>query len=150
MFFYGYTDVNSTKREWKQNGHTKTSVHINFDENTTTAVQQEHFLANDQTDRDVIREMTAASIETSVVEGMMTLPNVRCGLDKATLHTTVIMVGEDVDLIVLLIGLAPPSINIIFMRSVPQKTETKLFSVKNTSTDFIRQDDPPSPQSLRV
>lgn len=134
VVFDGYTDVNSTKRaEQKRRGLTKTSVDINFHENTTITVQQEHFLANERNKTRLIdmliEKMMEASIETNVATGDADTTIVRCGLDKAVLHTTVI-VGEDVDLIVLLIGLAPPSTNIFFMKPGRQKTETKLFSVK--------------------
>jgi hypothetical protein len=138
VVFDGYTDVNSTKRaEQRRRGQTKTSVIINFHENTTIGtitVQQEHFLANERNKTRLIHilteKMTAAGIETSVATGDADSTIVKCALGKAVLHTTVTVVGEDVDLIVLLIGLAPPSGNIYFMKPGRQKKETKLFSAK--------------------
>ncbi|XP_061717004.1 uncharacterized protein LOC133524873 [Cydia pomonella] len=74
--------------------------------------------------------MTAAGIETTVATGDADGTIVRCGLDKAAVHPTVVIVGEDVDLIVLLMGLAPPNINVFFMKPGRGKVETKLFSVR--------------------
>lgn len=72
-------------------------------------------------------KVTAAGIETTVTIG----DAVRCGLDKAAVHPTVVIVGEDVDLIVLLMGLTQPNINVFFMKPERGKVETKLFSVDN-------------------
>lgn len=71
-------------------------------------------------------KVTAAGIETTVTIG----DAVRCGLDKAAVHPTVVIVGEDVDLIVLLMGLTQPNINVFFMKPERGKVETKLFSVR--------------------
>ncbi|CAK1580968.1 unnamed protein product [Parnassius mnemosyne] len=135
VVFDGYSDVNSTKRaEQKRRGLTRTSVDINCNENTIITVQQEHFLANENNKTRLIQflteKMTAAGIETTVATGDADGTIVSCGLDKAAVHPTVVIVGEDVDLIVLLMGLAPPNINVFFMKPGRGKVETKLFSVR--------------------
>ena len=135
VVFDGYGDDNSTKRaEQKRRALTKTSVDINFHESTTITVQQEHFLANERNKTMLIhllsKKMAAAGIETAVATGDADSTIVRCGLNKAAVHPTVAIVAEDVDLIVLLMGLAPPSINMYFMKPGRGNVETKLFSVR--------------------
>lgn len=135
VVFDGYSDIDSTKRaEQKRRGITKTSVDINFHESTAITVQQEHFLANERNKTRLIHllseKMRAAGIETTVATGDADGTIVRCGLDKAAVHPTVVIVGEDVDLIVLLIGLAPQSINMYFMKPGRGNVENKLFSVR--------------------
>ncbi|KAG5870049.1 hypothetical protein JTB14_004233 [Gonioctena quinquepunctata] len=61
-------------------------------------------------------KITAAGIETAVTTWDADGTIVRCGLHRAAVHPTVGIVGEDVDLIILLEGLAPPSINMYFMK----------------------------------
>ncbi|CAK1586839.1 unnamed protein product [Parnassius mnemosyne] len=135
VVFDGYSDVNSKKRsEQKRRGLTKTSVDIICNENTIITVQQEHFLANEKNKTRLIlfltEKMTAAGIEITVATGDADGTIVRCELDKAAVHPTVVIVGEDVDLIVLFMGLAPPNINLFFMKPGRGKVETKLFSVR--------------------
>ncbi|CAH2107198.1 unnamed protein product [Euphydryas editha] len=96
----GYSDVNSTKRaEQKRRGLTKTSVDINCNKNTIFTVQKEHFLANEKNKTRLIRflaeKMTAAGIETTVAAGDADSTIVRWGLDKAAVHLTVVIIGED-------------------------------------------------------
>ncbi|CAH2105568.1 unnamed protein product [Euphydryas editha] len=74
--------------------------------------------------------MTAREIETTVAAGDDDGTIVRCGLDKAAVHPTVVIVGEDVDLAVLLVRFAPPIINVLFMKPGRGHVETKLFSVR--------------------
>jgi hypothetical protein len=74
--------------------------------------------------------MTAARIENIFATGDAEGTIVRCGLDKAVVHPTVVIVGEDFDLLVLLLGLAPPNINVFFLKPGRGKVETKLFSVQ--------------------
>lgn len=69
--------------------------------------------------------MTAAVIETTVATGDADGTIVRCGLDKAAVHPTVVIVGENVDLVVLLIELAMPNDNVFFMKPGRGKVETK-------------------------
>ncbi len=135
VVFDGYDDVNSTKRaEQKRRGLSKTSVDINCNENTIITVQQEHFLANERNKTRLIQflteKMRAARIETTAATGDADGTIVRCGLDKAAIHPTVVIVGEDIDLVVLLIGLAPPNTNVFFLKPGRGKVETKLYSVR--------------------
>ncbi|GBM65698.1 hypothetical protein AVEN_87121-1 [Araneus ventricosus] len=74
--------------------------------------------------------MAAKGIETRIAKGDTDTYTVRCRLDKATSHTTATITGQDVDLVVLLIALAPPESNIYFMKSGKGKVGAKLFSTR--------------------
>ncbi|GBM08136.1 hypothetical protein AVEN_214467-1 [Araneus ventricosus] len=69
----------------------------------------------------------------------------RCGLEKAISQPVVVITGQDVDLVVLLIALAPPESNIYFMKSGKRKVVAKLFSTKKApKRTFSSPNHPPS------
>ncbi|KAJ8889438.1 hypothetical protein PR048_008937 [Dryococelus australis] len=76
-------------------------------------VQQENFLANEKNKTELIgsliETLTARGIEASTATGDTDGSIVRCGLNKVTSHSSVVVIGEDVDLLVLLIALTPPA-----------------------------------------
>lgn len=134
VIFYGYGDVNSTKREeQKRRGSTKASVDINFHDNMNVTIKQEHFLSNERNKTKLIQllaeKMIGRGIEARIATGDADSVIVRCALEKATTHQTVLIIGEDVDLIVLLIALASPENNIYFLKPGKGNVEAKLFSV---------------------
>ncbi|GBM41004.1 hypothetical protein AVEN_237132-1 [Araneus ventricosus] len=70
---------------------------------------------------------------------------VRCGLEKATSHPSVAIVDEDVDLIMILIALAPEESDIYFMKPGKGKVEAKIFSTrKQAKRIFFCPNHPPS------
>ncbi|GBN03383.1 hypothetical protein AVEN_6112-1 [Araneus ventricosus] len=110
------------------------SVDINFEETMTVKVQHEHFLANGRNNIRLIQllrqKMTSKGIETRVAKGDADTYIVRCGLEKPTSHPTVAIIGEDVDLIVILIALAPAESDMYFMKPGKGKVEAKIFSTR--------------------
>ncbi|GBO05829.1 hypothetical protein AVEN_221065-1 [Araneus ventricosus] len=74
--------------------------------------------------------MAFKGIDTTVATGDAETCIVRCGLEKAISHPIVVITGKDVDLVVLLIALAPPESSIYFMKSGKRKVEAKLFSTR--------------------
>lgn len=131
VVFDGYTDVNSTKRaEQKRKG--KKSADINFELHMKVTVQQDQFLSNENNKTRLInllsQQMIDAGIEIQVAAGDADTSIVRCAIDKAPLHRTVAVVGEDVDLLVLLIALSPATNNIFFIKPGRGKAETQIFS----------------------
>ncbi|GBN99696.1 hypothetical protein AVEN_194702-1 [Araneus ventricosus] len=62
---------------------------------------------------------------------------VRCGLEKEISHPVVAVTGQDVELLVLLIALAPPESDIHFMKSGERKVEAKLFSTESSKKNFL-------------
>ncbi|GBN57077.1 hypothetical protein AVEN_244561-1 [Araneus ventricosus] len=124
------------------------SVDINFEETMTVTVQQEHFLANGRSKTRLIQllrqKMTSKGIETRVAKGDADTYIVRCGLEKATSHPTVAIIGEDVDLMMILIVLAPAESDIYFMKPGKGKFEAKIFSTRKLKRTFFCPNHPPS------
>ncbi|KAJ8872800.1 hypothetical protein PR048_026416 [Dryococelus australis] len=59
----------------------------------------------------LVETLTTRGIEVSTATGDTDGSIVRCGLNKVTSHSSVVVIGEDVDLIVLLTALTPPHRN---------------------------------------
>ncbi|KAJ8890034.1 hypothetical protein PR048_009540 [Dryococelus australis] len=78
--------------------------------------QQENFLANVMNKTKLIEllveTLTVRGIEASSATGDTDDSIVRCGLNKVTSHSSVVVIGEDVDLLVLLTVLTPPERNV--------------------------------------
>ncbi|KAJ8874720.1 hypothetical protein PR048_025586 [Dryococelus australis] len=66
---------------------------------------------------ELLVEKTARRIEASTATGNTDGSIVRCGLNKVTSHSSVVVTGEDVDLLVLLTALAPPDRNEAWKRN---------------------------------
>ena len=135
VIFYGYDDVDSTKRqEQKRRRSTKTSVDINFHDNMNVTIQQEHFLSNEKNKTRLIQllteKMVMRGIEARIANGDADSVIVRCASEKAVSHQTVIIIGEDVDLVVLLIALASAENDIYFLKPGKGNVEAKLFSTR--------------------
>ncbi|GBM94661.1 hypothetical protein AVEN_43893-1 [Araneus ventricosus] len=80
--------------------------------------------------------MAAEGIEMRVATGDSDTYIVRCGLEKAILHPFVVITGQNVDLVVLPIALAPPESNIYFMKSDKRKVEAKLFPTRKLQKEL--------------
>ncbi|GBN06971.1 hypothetical protein AVEN_96756-1 [Araneus ventricosus] len=124
------------------------SVDINFEETVTVTVQQEHFLANGRNRTRLIQllrqKMNSKGIETRVAKGDADIYIVRCGLEKAISHPTVAIIGEDVDLIMILISLAPAESDIYFMKPGKGRPKLKYFQQESFKKNFLL----PKPSSL--
>ncbi|KAJ8876013.1 hypothetical protein PR048_023921 [Dryococelus australis] len=64
----------------------------------------------------LVETLTARGIEASIAAGDADGSIVRCSLNKVTSHSSVVVIGEDVDLLVLLTALTPPDRNVYFMK----------------------------------
>ncbi|KAJ8865980.1 hypothetical protein PR048_033504 [Dryococelus australis] len=133
-FLMGYEDVKSTKRaEQKRRGTSKTSVDVNFSENMLVTAQQS-FLTNEKNNNKLIElsveTLTARGIEVSTATGDIDGSIVRRGLNKVTSHSSVVVIGEDVDLIVLLTALTPPGRKVYFMKPGRGNIEDKVYSTR--------------------
>ncbi|GBM75070.1 hypothetical protein AVEN_32398-1 [Araneus ventricosus] len=80
--------------------------------------------------------MTSKGIETRVAKGDVDAYIVRCGLEKAISHPTVAIRGEGVDLIMILISLAPAESDIYFMKPGKGKVEGKIFSTRKLQKEL--------------
>ena len=134
VVFDGYADtVNSTKRaEQQRRSTTMTSVYIDFTEGMPVTVQQEHFLGNEKNKAKFIsmlsHKMITEGIEVRQAEADADTKIVSCGVEKAAFNENVAVIGEDVDLLVLLTALAPPESNILFVKPGRGKVESRMYS----------------------
>ncbi|KAJ8866255.1 hypothetical protein PR048_032098 [Dryococelus australis] len=98
----------------------------NFDENMLATVQQENFLANENNKTKLIEllveTLTARRIEASTATGDVDSSIVRCGLNKVTSYSVVVVIG-DVDMLILLTALTPPDRNDI--QAIKASTDTQ-------------------------
>ncbi|KAJ8878972.1 hypothetical protein PR048_019576 [Dryococelus australis] len=106
--------------------HLLTSVDVNFDGNMLATVQQENFLANEKNKTKLsellVETLTSRGIEASTATGDTYGSTVRSGLNKVTSHLSVVVIGEDVDLLILLTALVPPDRNVHFMKPLTSST----------------------------
>ncbi|KAJ8892514.1 hypothetical protein PR048_005095 [Dryococelus australis] len=88
--------------QWRS-GTSKTSVDVKFYENMLATVQQENFLANENNKIKLIEllveTLTAREIEVSTATGDTDGSITRCGLNKVTSHSSVVVIVDDVDLL---------------------------------------------------
>ncbi|GBO26215.1 hypothetical protein AVEN_221421-1 [Araneus ventricosus] len=82
------------------------------------------------------QKKSAEGIETTIATGDADTYIVRCALEKSISHLIVAITGQEVDLVVLLIVLAPPESNIYFMKPGKRKVEVKLFSTRKLQKEL--------------
>lgn len=125
IIFDGYPDdesestksVERSRRQLKNVGR-----EIAFDSNTTISVSQKQFLSNEKNKMRVIEKISsslnAAGFRTKIAEEDADRLIVVTAIENARLDsdTTVIIVGEDIDLLVILSQLAQNSNNIFFVK----------------------------------
>ncbi|GBL77341.1 hypothetical protein AVEN_41765-1 [Araneus ventricosus] len=80
--------------------------------------------------------MAAKGIETRVATEDADTYIVRFGLEKAISRPIVAITRQDVDVVVLLIALAPPESNIYFIKPDKGKVEAKLFSTRKLEKEL--------------
>ncbi|GBN04379.1 hypothetical protein AVEN_121519-1, partial [Araneus ventricosus] len=80
--------------------------------------------------------MASEGIEARVVTGDSDTYIVICGFKKAISHPIVAITGQNVDLVALLIALAPPESNIYFMKFSKRKVEAKFFSTRKLQKEL--------------
>ncbi|KAJ8897790.1 hypothetical protein PR048_003140 [Dryococelus australis] len=93
-------------------------------------VQQESFLANEKNktklNKLLVETLTARGIEASTTAGNTDGSFIRCGLNKVISHSSVVVIGKDVDLLVLLKTHTPPDRNVYFMKPGRGNIEDKV------------------------
>ena len=117
IVFDGYDEnATSTKSAERQRRYlSKDSADIIFSENTTVSIGQEKFLSNEKKKSRLIAVLSEAfekeSFPVKMSKGDADTLIVSTGIEKSMTGQTVV-VGEDVDLLVLLIAYAQPSCDI--------------------------------------
>lgn len=136
IVFDGYPDdasMKSTKTAERLRRKTKLSAaNVAFDETMTATMSKEHFLSNDNNKRRLI-SMLRGKLES---EGFLVKVAVEdadrlivtTAIDIAQTSESVVIVGEDTDLIILLTALAPSSPHIVLMRPGKGASKNTLYS----------------------
>lgn len=134
VVFDGYSNVvNSTKgAEHHRRYKMKKSVDMHFDINTKLMIKQDLFLSNDSNKFQLITMLRAKFSENNIEcyesTGDADSLIVKTAIDKSSSGSNVVIIGEDVDLMVLLTALTPTDQEILFMKPSHGKVETKIFS----------------------
>lgn len=136
VVFDGYGDANNIKRaEQKRRRLPKPSISIHFDETTSCTIQQENFLSNEFNKTRLInflaKKIEAQGLIAVVATGDADTKIVSCGSQAANQHQTVTVIGEDIDLLVLLIALIPPEKEMYFFKPSRGKVESRWHNVAN-------------------
>ncbi|KAJ8885164.1 hypothetical protein PR048_011360 [Dryococelus australis] len=102
---------------------------------------QEKFLANEKNKTKLIEllveMLTAKGIEASTAIGDADGSIIRCSLNKVTFYSSLVVIGEDVDLLVLLTALTLPDRNVYFMKLGRGNIEDKCFLKMPNETKTI-------------
>ncbi|KAJ8898538.1 hypothetical protein PR048_003898 [Dryococelus australis] len=98
------------------------------------SVLQENFFSNENKTTKLIEllveTLNARRIEAHTATGYSDGRIVRCGLNKVTSHSSEVVIGENVDLLVLLPALTPPDRNVYFMKPGRGNIEDKVYSTR--------------------
>ncbi|KAJ8886881.1 hypothetical protein PR048_013093 [Dryococelus australis] len=78
----------------------------------------------------LVETLTARRIEASTAAGDAVGSIERCGLNKVTSHSSVVVIGEDVDLLVLLTALTPPNRNAYVMNPGRGNIEDNVYPTR--------------------
>lgn len=108
------------------------SMEIIFNETMQSTVNQEVFLANEQNKTRLIH-MLSSKFEKSNITVNQALDDadtliVNTAIDLSLTNETVILVGDDIDLLIILTGLAPTTNNIFFMKLGKGTIERRIYS----------------------
>lgn len=131
---YSVNTGNTKQAEQQRRGLTHTCADVHFDENMTATVAQEKFLANSKNKERLITMLA----EKMTNEGYMTKQAVddadsliiQTAIEMSSAHH-VTVIGEDVDLLILLVALAPVGRNIHFVKPGKGNVERKTFSSRD-------------------
>lgn len=133
IVFDGYSDnVDSTKKAEQQRRALKyTCADIHFDENMAVTVAQEKLLANTKN-----KERLIAILSEKMRNEGYTIKQAVDDADSLIIQTTyqVTVVGEDVDLLILLIALAPAERKIYFINPRRGNVEEKMYCSRELQT----------------
>lgn len=133
IVFDGYTDSSSSTKKTEQycRSMKHSSVDIHFDATMVATVTQEKFWSNDKNKTRLIAMLTERfqnqGVEVKQAQDDADTLIVTTAIELS-LTAQVVIVGEDIDLLVLLTALAPQERNIYFMKSGTGKIERKIYS----------------------
>lgn len=136
IVFDGYNSSNATTKtaEHRRRYRTKKSVDVKLNEDTVITIEQGHFLSNDHNKSQLIA-ILSAKLQTSGIE-IRQAPDdadtliISTAIEISKTSSNVVVVGEDVDLLILLMATTPENQEIIFFKPGRRKTEASTYSSK--------------------
>lgn len=129
--------IKSLERRRRQNS-TK-STEILKEETMDVIVSQESFLSNDKNKLRLISMLKEKLVESNIsVLQAEDDADTNClySNSKTNLNTKVVVIGEDVDLIILFLTLTPDDLQIIFKKPGKGSTETRTYSIQHLRQQF--------------
>lgn len=145
IVFDGYSESSASTKNCERNRRywNNTSAEVIFDENTTLIVAQDKFFGNSKNKARFIAHLSARFQEAG-------LKAINC-IDDADLcvvetaikesqGTSAIVVGQDIDLLVLIIHLAPTETEISFLKEGKGKTKSRIYSSQDLQSSRILND----------
>lgn len=135
VVFDGYANsANSTKsQEQRRRYRLRRSTEINLIWNTSIPVKQEDFLSN-PTNKSQFISLLQIKLQENGIQTLQATDDadvliVKTAVEQST-HSSVAVVGEDVDLAVLLIASTPPTQDILLLKPGRGKTKTMALSTQ--------------------
>ncbi|XP_011859602.1 PREDICTED: uncharacterized protein LOC105557068, partial [Vollenhovia emeryi] len=128
--FAGTKESERLRRARKQQ-----SSDIIFDENTVPTVSQEKFLSNGKNKARFINmlmkhlQLSDVTVEQAFEDADTLI--VKTAIENASLYDSVTIIGEDIDLLVLLTGLGQETPNVFLRKPGKGKTQEALYSAKS-------------------
>ncbi|CAG9761451.1 unnamed protein product [Ceutorhynchus assimilis] len=120
VLFDGYADISSSTKSLERQKRLlkRTSAIITFSENTPIHDQQKTLLGNiankDRLISQLVERLNSENINTFTALDDADLLIVKTAIDVSSRHDTVVVIGQDVDLLCLIIALTPQDRDILF------------------------------------
>lgn len=149
VVFDGYPEdgaLRSTKTAERMRRYGTLSCNeVVFDTSTVIKLPQEKFLANDSNKRRLIDQLCCAfrneGIETMVAQEDADCDIIKKAFEKSPSHQNVLVIGEDVDLLVLLCGLGKHFKNVYFQKAGRGQSTLTQFSSSSFGNEDVELPD---------
>ncbi|XP_029341748.1 uncharacterized protein LOC100571724 isoform X2 [Acyrthosiphon pisum] len=137
---YANTELNIKNSERQRRKNMYTSTNIIFEESMDVLTTQEKFLSNTENKMRLITMLTEKFLTSGILvrqaEDDADLLIVNTAIRNTDDNIQVVVIGEDIDLLILLLTLSPPKNTIIFEKPGRGKIETRSYAVGSLQEHF--------------
>ncbi|XP_026804078.1 uncharacterized protein LOC113560765 [Rhopalosiphum maidis] len=137
---YANTELNIKNSERQRRKNMYTSTNIIFEESMDVLTTQEKFLSNTENKIRLITMLTEKFLTSGILvhqaEDDADLLIVNTAIRNTDDNIQVVVIGEDIDLLILLLTLSPPKNTIIFEKPGRGKIETRSYAVGSLQEHF--------------
>lgn len=138
---YSSTECSTKRAEQSRRYNLKKSVDIHFDEGTVITVKQVDFLSNEKNKSRLISFLSVAirnqGIEVREASDDADTLIFKTAIEKSEENANVAIIGEDVDLMVLLMALTPPERQILIIKPSHGNVERKVYSSNDLQSEGL-------------